>query len=222
MAIIYSYPTSVPQLGDKVIGSNILDSAGNPVVGNPTVQFNFSDIKTLVDQQYVSQLESSSSEASQSPAGLGVVYSIRFGTPETVDISKNVQLLQGTGTATTGDKIQFNKAGTYQITLTYSIGVTASNANVPYLIFRTLKDNSTQLGPSVVYNEKFTSVNKAISLIIPITIQITKDCYYNFQMMRSSAGSGADDGGLVKNATPLNISGVTEPSIATIQISKLV
>tara|TARA_R100000935_G_scaffold49659_1_gene75127 strand:- start:7 stop:666 length:660 start_codon:yes stop_codon:yes gene_type:complete len=219
MAIIYSYPTSVPQLGDKVIGSNILDSAGNPVVGNPTVQFNFSDIKTLVDQQYVSQLESSSSEASQSPAGLGVVYSIRFGTPETVDISKNVQLLQGTGTATTGDKIQFNKAGTYQITLTYSIGVTGTSSNVPYLIFRTLQAGTTQIGPSVVYNDKFNTVNEPISLIIPITIQVTAGSYFNFQFLRSST---INDGGLVKNAAPINVASVTEPSIATIQISKLI
>ena len=220
MAQISSYPLLTPQLGDKLLGSNVVDSTGNPVLGNPTCQYNFTDVKTLIDQQYVSQLVSSSAVNSQASA-INTPYSIQFGTPTGI-VSDNVQLLQGGGSATAGDKIKFNKTGTYQITLTYSIGVTASNANVPYLIFRTLKDNSTQLGPSVVYNEKFTSVNKAISLIIPITIQITEDCYYNFQMMRSSAGGGADDGGLVKNATPLNISGVTEPSIATIQISKLI
>ena len=115
-------------------------------------------------------------------------------------------------------KIQFNKAGTYQITLTYSVGVN-QGANTPYLIFRTLKDGTSQIGPTVVVNEAFPTINTPIPLIIPITIQITTPCYYNFQMMR---GGGVNDGGLVKNGTPLNIAGVTEPSIATIKISKLI
>ena len=60
MAIIYSYPTLPPQLGDKVLGSNIVDSAGQPVLGPPPVQYTLNDIKLLVDQNYVQQLESSS------------------------------------------------------------------------------------------------------------------------------------------------------------------
>ena len=44
MAIIYSYPTLTPQLGDKVLGSNIIDSAGTPVKGNPTVQYTLKDM----------------------------------------------------------------------------------------------------------------------------------------------------------------------------------
>ena len=115
--------------------------------------------------------------------------------------------------------MQFNKAGTYQITLTYSVGVN-QGANTPYLIFRTLKDGTSQIGPTVVVNQAFPTINTPISLIIPITIQVTTSCYYNFQMMRSNAG--ANDGGLVKNGTPLNVTGVTEPSIATIKISKLI
>ena len=109
MAIIYSYPTLTPELGDKVLGSNIIDSAGNPVVGNPTCQYNFSDIKTLVDQQYVSQLESSSVVASQASA-LNTAYNIRFGTPSGLD-SDSVQLLKGGGTSTAGDTIRFTKTG---------------------------------------------------------------------------------------------------------------
>jgi len=218
MALISSYPLLTPQLGDKILGSNFVDAAGNAVSGNPTCQFNLTSVKTLVDQQYVSQLESSSSEASQAPAAVNTIYSVRFGTPEVADLSKNVQLLQGTGTATTGDKIQFNKAGTYQITLTYSIGVTGASDNVPYLVFRTLQAGA-QLGPSVVYNEKFTSVNKPISLIIPITIQVTAGNSFNFQFLRAGT---VNDGGLVKNAVTINVATVTEPSIATIQISKLI
>ena len=55
MAIISSYPTSTPQLGDKVLGSNVLDASGAPVVGNPTVQYTLTSLKTLVDQNYVQQ-----------------------------------------------------------------------------------------------------------------------------------------------------------------------
>ena len=41
MAQISSYPILDPQFGDKVLGSNTVDSAGNPVEGNPTVQYTF-------------------------------------------------------------------------------------------------------------------------------------------------------------------------------------
>ena len=218
MALISSYPLLTPQLGDKILGSNLVDAAGNPVSNNPTCQFNLTDVKTLVDQNYVTQLESSSAVASQA-SSYNAPYSIQFGTP-TGATTDNVQLLQGGGSNTAGDKIQFNKTGTYQITLTYSIGINQATSNIPCLIFRTLKDNSIQFGPTIVYNNGFTALAKPIPLIIPLTIQITKSCYYNFQMMRSNVG--ADDGGLVKNATPINASGVTEPSIATIKISKLI
>ena len=217
MAIIYSYPTLPPQLGDKVLGSNIVDSAGQPVLGNPTVQYTLNDIKLLVDQNYVQQLESSSSVASQASV-VNQPYSIQFGA-ETGNGSDSVQLLKTNIGDTEASKIQFNKTGTYKITLTYSVGVN-QGANTPYLIFRTLKDGSNQIGPTVVVNEAFPTINTPIPLIIPIAIQVTTPCYYNFQMMRSNIG--ASDGGLVKNATPLNVSGVIEPSIATIQIYKLV
>jgi len=217
MAQISSYPLLTPQLGDKVLGSNVIDSSGTAVVGNPTCQYNFTDIKSLVDQNYVQQVESSSSVASQASAQ-NVPYSIQFGI-ETGTAADNVQLLKTNAGDVAASKIQFNKAGTYQITLTYSVGVN-QGANTPYLIFRTLKDGASQIGPTVVVNQAFPTINTPISLIVPITIQITTSCYYNFQMMRSNAG--ANDGGLVKNATPLNVAGVTEPSIATIKISKLI
>jgi len=217
MAQISSYPILTPQLGDNILGSNNVDSAGTTVIGNPTCQYKFTDVKTLVDQQYVSQLESSNAVLSQASA-VNQPYSIQFGTP-TGTTTDNVQLLQGTGSATAGDKVQFNTLGTYQITLTYLVGVN-QGANTPYLIFRTLKDSADQIGPTVVVNQAFPTINTPISLIIPITIQVTTSCYYNFQMMRSNIG--ANDGGLVKYATPLNVAGVTEPSIATIQISKLI
>ena len=218
MAIISSYPQLTPQLGDKILGSNVYDSSGNVVLNNPTCQFSFSDVKALVDQNYVEQFTSSSAVASQQ-SGLNSIYSIQFGTITGTSTS-NVQLLQGGGSPTAGDKVQFNTLGTYQITLTYSVGVN-QGANTPYLIFRTLQDGATQVGPTIVYNQKFETINNPVPLIIPITVQITTPCYYNFQMARN----GVDDGGLVKNANPINgaiLPTPTVPSIATIKISKLI
>jgi hypothetical protein len=218
MALISSYPLLTPQLGDKILGSNLVDASGNPVLNNPTCQFNITDIKALVDQNYVQQIESSSTVASQASV-VNQPYSIQFGAEAGASVD-NVQLLKTSGSDAGGNKIKFNTAGTYEITLTYSVGVSQSAVNTPYLIFRTLKDGTAQEGPTVVVNEAFTAVYKPVPLIIPVTIHVTEPCYYNFQMMRSNAG--ADDGGLVKNGTPINVSGVTEPSIATIKISKLI
>jgi len=220
MAQISSYPVITPQLGDKVLGSNLFDSSGNAVVGNPTCQYNFTSIKQLVDQSFVSQLESSSAVASQSST-LNTAYNITFGTPENA-VTDNVQLLQGGGTLTAGDTIRFNTIGSYQITLTYSVGVNQSSANIPYLVFRTLQDGTTQVGPTIIYNEKFETINNPIPLVIPITVQITKaQTLYTFQMARN----GVNDGGLVKNAGAISagiVPAPTAPSVATIQISKLI
>ncbi len=220
MAQISSYPLLTPQLGDKVLGSNVFDSSGNAVLNNPTCQFNLSSIKTLVDQNYIEQLSSSSLVASQNSV-LNQAYSIQFGTP-TGTSTDNVQLLQGGGSVTAGDKIQFNTLGTYQITLTYSVGVNQSANNIPYLVFRTLQDGTTQVGETIIYNQKFEAINSPVPLIIPITVNITEaNTYYNFQIARN----GVDDGGLVKNANPINagiIPTVTAAYIATIKISKLI
>jgi len=218
MAQISSYPLLTPQLGDKVLGSNTTDAAGNSVAGNPTVQYNFKDVKALVDQQYVQQLQSSSTVITQLPTQ-NTTYNIRFGAP-VLALADNVQLLQGTGTATQGDLIRFNIAGTYSILLNYSIGSNAANTE-PYLVFRTLKNSATQIGPTVVYQEKFEQALKGVPFIIPLTVQVIAADTFNFQM----ACSGNSGYGLVRNAAA--ISGAitptfTAPSIATITISKLV
>ncbi len=222
MAQISSYSTLTPQLGDKVLGSNTVDSSGTPVLGNPTCQFSLTSIKTLVDQDYVSQLESSSASAAQASA-LNTVYSVRFGTPSGA-AGDNVQLLQGTGSGTDGNKILFNALGTYQITLTYLVGVTQSATNVPLLVFRTLQDGTTQVGPTIVFNEQLPAINKPLPLIIPITTQITEaGTYYEFQMARS----GVNDGGLINLSTQGGINAGITPtftaaSSASIKISKLI
>ena len=59
MAIISSYPTITPQFADKVLGSNNVDSYGDAVQGNPTVQYSMESVKTLVDQQFVEQISTS-------------------------------------------------------------------------------------------------------------------------------------------------------------------
>jgi len=220
MAQISSYPSVTPQLGDKILGSNTVDASGVAVTGNPTVQYTLTSVKKAVDQNYVLQFESSSAVLSQASA-LNTAYSIQFGSP-TGGAADNVQLLQGTGGATSADKIQFNELGTYQIILSYSVGTTGG-AVQPLLVFRTLQDNTTQVGPTVVVNKNFDAIYKPIPLIIPITVQITvAGTYYNFQMARSGT---PDDGGLVNNAAGIN-AGITPlftaPANASIKISKLV
>jgi hypothetical protein len=221
MAQISSYSTITPQLGDKILGSNSVDASGSPVTGNPTAQFTLDSVKTLVDQNYVLQLESSSAVVSQGPGVKNTTYSIQFGTP-TGTTTDNVQLLQGGGSVTAGDKIQFNFIGTYQITLNYSVGTTGG-AVQPLLVFRTLQDGTTQVGPTVVVNKNFDAVYKPIPLIIPITVQITTaGTYYEFQMARSGT---PDDGGLVNNPTGVNAAitpTFTAPANASIKISKLI
>ena len=217
MAQISSYPILTPQLGDNILGSNNVDSAGTAVIGNPTCQYKFTDVKTLVDQQYISQLESSSTTATQGPTAVDTLYSVRFGALVGTT-SSNVQLLQGGGVVGACDKIQFNKTGTYQITLTYLVGVIASSGNIPYLVFRTLQDGTTQIGPTIVYNQKFEATLSPVPLIIPLTVNITKACYYNFQFIRHLV----NDGGLVKNGAPINVTTIIEPQVANIKISKLI
>jgi hypothetical protein len=53
--------------------------------------------------------------------------------------------------------------------------------------------------------------------VIPLTVNITEGCYYNFQFIRHSV----NDGGLVKNGAPINVTTIIEPQVANIKISKL-
>jgi len=195
MALISSYPLLTPQLGDKILGSNTVDASGNPVTNNPTCQYNFTDVKTLVDQNFVAQIASLNTATSQGPGATNTAYKIRFGAPESVDLTKNVQLLQGTGTATSGDKIVFNSIGTYRIALEYMVGVTNSG-NLPFLLFRTLKDGA-EFGNTTSYYPGYNNVgaqNKE-QLLIDLMIQITSTgTVFEFEMLRDSGG--ADDGSL--------------------------
>ena len=214
MAQISTYPLLTPQLGDSVLGSNVVDTTGSPVIGNPTVQYSFSTIKTLINQQLVQQIYSFNNTNSQTPA-VDTIYNIRFGTPVGTTTS-NVQLLQGGGTLTAGDKVQFNTLGTYQIILEYTIGQRGATANQPFLLFRTLQDGTTQIGSTTVMKFQNNSTTESKSLIIPLTVNITKTgTYYNFQMIKDTV----NDGSLVQQ---LNNVGWSGSQTATITISKLV
>ena len=99
---------------DQVLGSNTYDATGTAVVGNPTVQYTFTSIKTLVDQQFTEQLVATSDTnataqliASQGPAATNSIYTILFGaaqtpTPGNVKIDAN-------------GKVTFTTTGTYYI-----------------------------------------------------------------------------------------------------------
>ena len=214
MAIISAYPISTPQLGDQILGSNTIDSAGNSVIGNPTVQYTLTSIKKVVDQNYIQQLYSFNNTNSQTP-GVNTAYNIQFGAPSGVT-GDNVQLLQGTGSATAGDKVQFNTLGTYQVLLEYTVGQRGATANEPFLIFRTLQDETTQLGSTTVMRFNNSSLTESKSLIIPFTVQIVKTgTYLNFQMFKD----GVNDGSLVQQ---LNNAGWSASQTAAITIFKLV
>jgi hypothetical protein len=216
MAQISSYPFVTPQLGDNVLGSNSVDASGVPVIGNPTVNYTLSSIKTVVDQNYIQQLASTSVLVSQTPA-VNTVYNIRFGTPESVNLVKNVQLLQGAGTITEGDKIIFNAIGTYNIVLEYTIGQRGSTANHPFLLFRTLQNGATQVGSTIVQKFQNNLITESKSLIIPITTQITAvGTYFNFQIYKD----GVNDGSLVQQTN--SGAGWADSQSASITISKLI
>lgn len=117
MAIIYSYPTLTPQLGDKILGSNIVDASGSPVPGNPTVQYNLTDIKTLVDQNFIQQFTSSSNDSSsgnlpgsQGPTNTNAPYQIIFGLADSTSTSVTIDA---------AGKVTWLKEGTYYITQEY-------------------------------------------------------------------------------------------------------
>ena len=152
MAIIYSYPTLTPQLGDKVLGSNIVDASGATVTGNPTVQYTFTDIKTLVDQQFIEQFTASSTAASQGPAAANTVHQIEFGPAINTSTSVTIDV---------NGKVVWLKTGTYYVTQEYYLQGT-NTANVLYTLFRTY-DGTSQVGAT--HAEIFNVDNTAKTML---------------------------------------------------------
>ena len=104
MAQISSYPILDPQLADKVLGSNTVDSTGAPVIGNPTVQYTFSSIKALVDQNFFQQLQTETiASIPLTQAGDVIIFG-----------AADIPGTHVSYTAATG-KITFNSKGSYYI-----------------------------------------------------------------------------------------------------------
>tara|TARA_R110002073_G_scaffold102444_1_gene232616 strand:- start:43 stop:693 length:651 start_codon:yes stop_codon:yes gene_type:complete len=216
MAIISSYPVSIPNLVDQVLGSNTYDSTGTAVQGNPTVQYTFTSIKTLVDQQMVQQLVATSQTnatapliASQGPTATNNVYTILFGAAQTPTL--NHVKIDAVG------KVTFVSTGTYYIKQEYYIGATL--ASKPVLLFRTFKDELTQEGETTMFNLTSNGSNDRNRLVIENIVNITGGgTIYEFQMVRDAAG--ANDGTLFKTLN--NNVGFEDTPNALLTISKLV
>tara|TARA_R100001440_G_scaffold45228_1_gene64943 strand:+ start:1798 stop:2433 length:636 start_codon:yes stop_codon:yes gene_type:complete len=211
MAIIYSYNTITPQMGDKVLGSNLVDANGAKVTGNPTVQYSFTDIKTLVDQQFIQQFTVSSNAVSQEPGGTNSIHQIEFGPANSTSTSVTIDV---------NGKVVFLKTGTYYITQEYYLSGTQGNKL--QTLFRTLRtipgSSATQFGATHV--ELFTVQESSdrkrvvINQMLNVTVGNT-ECVY--QMVRDSAG--ADDGTLIQIS---NNNSFTATPNAQLTISKLI
>jgi len=206
MAIIYSYPTLTPQMGDKVLGSNLVDASGNAVTGNPTVQYSFSEIKTLVDQQFIEQFSASSTAASQGPVATNTVHQIEFGPANNTSTSVTLDV---------NGKVTWLKTGTYYITQEYYLGGTQNN--ILFSLFRTF-DGTNQIGATHVETYRVQETNDLKRVVINQMVNITSpNTYYVFQMLRDSGG--ANDGTLYQK---LNNNSWTSTPSAQITISKLI
>ena len=205
MAIIYSYPTLAPQLGDKVLGSNIVDSAGQPVLGNPTVQYTLNDIKLLVDQNFVQQLYSSSALTITPPQD-NTGASIKFGASNIGTNINNVYYVAATNTFTF-------KPGTYYIQLAYN--TRGNGGTSPKFVFITKDGDGNQIGPTTL-NKITRGVTADRQLVnIDIMINISSVTSYNFWAAQEDIASGA----LVVEACA---TGGTDVPAARIKISKLI
>jgi|TARA_R110002020_G_scaffold10389_2_gene39999 hypothetical protein len=205
MAIIYSYPTLAPQLGDKVLGSNIVDSAGQPVLGNPTVQYTLNDIKLLVDQNFVQQLYSSSALTITPPQD-NTGASIKFGASNIGTNINNVYYVAATNTFTF-------KPGTYYIQLAYN--TRGNGGTSPKFVFITKDGDGNQIGPTTL-NKITRGVTADRQLVnIDIMINISSVTSYNFWAAQEDIASGA----LVVDAFA---TGWTDVPSAGITISKLI
>ena len=207
MAQISTYPLLTPQFGDSVLGSNVVDTTGFPVIGNPTVQYTFSTIKTLVDQQYVQQFSQGSTAVSQGPGGTNTAHQIEFGALN--NSSPNAQL------AVNGI-VTFVTTGTYQVELVYYLG-NIPDANTVVTLFRTIQ-GADQLGATTL--EQFTSNSNTARkrVAITYTVNITDiNTTHTYQMFRDA--NGANQGLLVQTAVN---NGTSPIASAQITISKLI
>lgn len=179
MAIISSYPISIPQLADKIIGTNATDAYGNPVVNNPTSQYTFSSVKTLIDQHYIQKI-STSNESPIVPGVDDTGIPIIFGATDITTL--DVIYIASTGTIT------FKTLGSYCIQQLYYAQATSGN-NIQ-LNFKTLQGGATQVGPTTATS--FLSNTSTARHRIDITSYVDIDIegtYYNFWVQNPSTGA---------------------------------
>tara|TARA_R110000751_G_scaffold227029_1_gene328951 strand:+ start:62 stop:685 length:624 start_codon:yes stop_codon:yes gene_type:complete len=188
MAQISSYPTIIPQLGDRVLGSNNVDASGAAVIGNPTVQYSLTDIKSVVAKNFVQQLYTASALTITPPVG-GTGASIKFGTADVNNTTDNVYYVASTNT------VSFVTAGTYYIELQYNTA--GAGETSPYFAFATNKSDGTQVGLTTLNKtfRKFTSDRTLVK--IDLMVNITSSVGYQFF---GSTKAGGEAGTLVVNA----------------------
>ena len=179
MAIISSYPISIPQLADKIIGTNATDAYGNPVVNNPTSQYTFSSVKTLIDQHYIQRM-STSNELAIVPGIDNAGIPIIFGAADITTL--DIAYVASTGTIT------FRTLGSYCIQQLYYAQATSGN-NIQ-LNFKTLQGGSTQIGPttSTSFLSNASTARHRIDITSYVDIDI-EGTYYNFWVQNPSTGA---------------------------------
>jgi len=205
MAQISSYPILDPQLADKVLGSNTVDSVGAPVIGNPTVQYTFSSIKSLVDQNFFQQLQTETiASIPLTQAGDVIIFGA-------ADIpGSHVTYTAATGTVT------FNSKGSYYIEQEYLVSGTAGGQLFP--VFKTEQDGTAQVGPTVAerWYQNASSDKKRISItsIVNITVAST---YYKFRGLWDAQGAQP-----TLEAQLINGDWATQVPSASLKIYKLI
>ena len=203
MAQISTYPLLTPQLGDSVLGSNIVDTTGSPVVGNPTVQYSISSIKSVVDQVFTQQLTSASLVAAQDATAAAT--NITFGALQDLG---NVKL-EANGTLT------IKTIGTYYITLDYIYGQRTATANVTTILFN-VTQGGVQLGNTTSIRFQDNNISQGTAISIPLMVTTTTaNVVYNFQLAETNTGAQ-----LVRLTN--GVTGFADSPCAAITISKLI
>ena len=208
MAIISSYPLQTPQMGDKILGSNSYDASGNLITNNPTCQFNFTDVKTLVDQNFIEQLYSSSALTITPPQD-NTGASIKFGAADSGNpLADNVYYVASSNTFT------FRTLGTYYIQLAYN--TRGNGGTSPKFVFITKDGDGNQIGPTTLNKTARVNTADKVPVNIEIMLNITKvSSSYQFWAAQEDVASGA----LVVDAFA---TGWTDVPSAGITISKLI
>jgi len=196
MAIISSYPIASPQLQDQIIGSNTVDSAGDPVQGNPTVQYTLTSIKSLVDQQYLQKLSAFYPTTTFDPGHNNTGAIITFGAAQ--GSTGDAVMLGADG------KITFNIKGAYSIQQIYY--GQANNQTTAILNFKMVDVNGTQVGLTSTERFKSQSNLERHRIEINTYIQVsTIEEYYLWMQNPTSGGVGTLAGQVTDAAWGIDI-----------------